>query len=78
MIAQTLEPLPRVNGRHRDKALAWARKLRAIDLRMQGLTYEAIAREMGYRSRAPAHRIINDAQASIVRGGRGAPPTRAR
>ncbi len=41
MAAQPLETvvLPRVSGRHRDRALASARKCRAIQLKLQGLTY---------------------------------------
>ncbi len=40
MAAQPLETvvLPRVSGRHRDRALASARKCRAIQLKLQGLT----------------------------------------
>ena len=39
MTAQPLETvvLPRVNGRHRDQALASARKCRATQLKLQGL-----------------------------------------
>jgi len=49
MTAQPAEPIaiPRVNGRHQDKTLARARKQRAIELRMTGMTYQAIANEMG-------------------------------
>ena len=62
MSAQETEPLPRVNGRHRDKALARARKQRAIELKMQGLSYQQIADEMGYASRGSVYKIIKDAQ----------------
>ena len=64
MSAQAAEPLPRVNGRHRDKALATARKQRAITLKMQGLSYQQIADAMGYTSRGTVYKIIRDAQAS--------------
>ena len=39
MTAQVAEAvLPRVSGRHRDRALASARQSRAIQLKLQGLT----------------------------------------
>jgi len=48
MTAQMAETvLPRVSGRHRDRALASARKCRAIQLKLQGLTYQQIADELG-------------------------------
>ena len=48
MAAQPLETvvLPRVNGRHRDRALSSARKCRATQLKLQGLTYQQIADEL--------------------------------
>jgi len=64
MSAQAAEPLPRVNGRHRDKALAAARKQRAIQLKMQGLSYQQIADEMGYASRGTVYKIIRGAQSA--------------
>ena len=66
MTALAVEPiaLPRVNGRHRDRALASARKLRAIELKMQGLNYQQIADELGYTNRGTVYKIIRDAQAS--------------
>ena len=51
---------PRVNGRHQDKSLARARKQRAIELRMTGTTYQAIADEMGYQN--SVYTIIKQAQ----------------
>ena len=47
--------IPPVSGRHRDKSLAAARKAKAIQLRMQGLTYQAIADEMGYANAGSFH-----------------------
>ena len=64
MSAQATEPLPQVNGRHRDKALASARKQRAIELKMQGMSYQQIADEMGYSSRGTVYTIIRDAQSA--------------
>ncbi len=44
MTAQVAEALlPRVSGRHSDRALSSARKCRAIQLKLQGLTYQQIA-----------------------------------
>jgi hypothetical protein len=48
-------------GRHRDKALASYRRSRALELRARGLSYEEIAREVGYTSRATAHNVITQA-----------------
>ena len=66
MAAQPLETvvLPRVSGRHRDRALASARKCRAIQLKLQGLTYQQIADQLGYTSHASAwlHRVYLNVQ----------------
>jgi len=65
MTAQMAEAvLPRVSGRHRDRALASARKCRAIQLKLQGLTYQQIADELGYTSRGTVYKIIKAAQAT--------------
>jgi len=65
MTAQVAEAvLPRVSGRHRDRALASARKCRAIQLKLQGLTYQQIADELGYTSRGTVYKIIKTAQAT--------------
>lgn len=53
--------LPRVKGRHRNRALAAARRARAIELRAQGRTYEDIARELGYANRGTVCHIVSDA-----------------
>jgi hypothetical protein len=53
--------LPRVDGRHRNRALAAARLARAIELRAQGRTYEQIADELGYANRGTVCHIVNDA-----------------
>lgn len=39
--------LPRVSGRHQKRALARFRRIRAIELRCQGWTNDAIADELG-------------------------------
>ncbi len=70
MAAQLLETvvLPRVSGRHRDRALASARRCRAIQLKLQGLTYQQIADELGYTSRGAVYKIIKTAQATQLTG----------
>jgi len=69
MTAQVAEALlPRVSGRHRDRALASARKCRAIQLKLQGLTYQQIADELGYTSRGTVYKIIKTAQATQLTG----------
>ncbi len=64
MNAQPVEPvaIPRVNGRNQDKSLARARKQRAIELRMTGMTYQAIADEIGYQNAGSVYTIIKQAQ----------------
>ena len=56
--------LPRVDGRHRNRALAAARRARAIELRAQGWTYEQIADELGYANRGTVCHIVSDALAA--------------
>ena len=53
--------LPRVCGRHRDRALAAARRARAVELKTAGLTYEQVARELGYTSRGTAYNVVTKA-----------------
>ncbi len=56
--------LPRVSGRHRNKALAAARRNRAVELRTRGWTYEDIAADMGYANRGTVYAIIRQALAN--------------
>ncbi len=49
-------------------ALASARKCRAIQLKLQGLTYQQIADELGYTSRGTVYKIIKTAQATQLTG----------
>ncbi|MFW5472290.1 helix-turn-helix domain-containing protein [Knoellia sp. CPCC 206450] len=60
----SIAALPRVDGRHRNKALAAARRTRAVELRCQGWTYGAIADELGYASRATVYAIVHKALAA--------------
>lgn len=57
----SMAALPRVEGRHRNQALAAARRARAIELRAQGWTYEDIARDLGYANRGTVCHIVSDA-----------------
>lgn len=47
-----------MNGRHRNRALAAARRVRAVELKTAGLTDEAVARELGYTSKGTANNVI--------------------
>jgi hypothetical protein len=60
MTASAVE-LPRVNGRHRNLALAAARKVKAVELRTAGYTYTQVADEMGYTSRGTAYNVVTKA-----------------
>ena len=51
--------LPPVSGRHRNRALAAARRAKAVELRTQGWTYEQITDELGYAYKGTVHNIIN-------------------
>jgi orotate phosphoribosyltransferase-like protein len=53
-----LAELPRVHGRHRDRALAAARRVKAVELKTAGLTYAQVAQELGYTSRGTAYNIV--------------------
>src|ERR1035437_476859 len=53
--------LPRVNGQHRNQALADARRARAVELRIAGVTYEGIAAELGYANRGTVYRVVSEA-----------------
>ncbi|EWS99639.1 hypothetical protein N865_21725 [Intrasporangium oryzae NRRL B-24470] len=53
--------LPRVDGRHRNMALAAARRARAVELRTQGWTYQQIADELGYANRGAVYQAVSKA-----------------
>jgi Homeodomain-like domain len=63
-MSAVLAELPRVNGRHRNRALAASRRARAIQLRAAGRTYQQIATELGYANRGTVCRIVSDALSS--------------
>lgn len=52
---------PPATGRHRNRALADARRARAIELRLTGHTYQQIADELGYANKGTVHRLITNA-----------------
>ena len=56
-----LAELPRVNGQHRNRALAAARRVRAVELRTAGHTYDRIATELGYANRGTVYRVVANA-----------------
>jgi hypothetical protein len=53
--------LPRVTGRHRNKALAQERRTKAVELAVAGHSYQAIADQMGYANRGTVYRIVQEA-----------------
>ena len=53
--------LPRVTGRHRNKALAQERRTKAVALAVSGHGYQAIADLMGYANRGTVYRIVQEA-----------------
>ncbi|WP_141845244.1 helix-turn-helix domain-containing protein [Humibacillus xanthopallidus] len=55
--------LPLVTGQHRNRALAAARQARAVELATQGLTYQAIADELGYAHKGTVYRMVHQALA---------------
>jgi len=56
-----LAELPRVKGQHRNRALAASRRVRAIELKTAGLTYEQIAVKLGYANRGTVYRLVSEA-----------------
>jgi hypothetical protein len=66
MVTETLTaptaPRPSKAGRRcRNRPLAAWRRARAVELATLGLSYDAIARQVGYASRGTAHRVIHQA-----------------
>lgn len=57
----TLVEVPRVNGQHKNRALAAARRVRAVELKTAGLTYEQIATELGYANRGTVYHVVSQA-----------------
>ena len=57
---------PRVRGRHRNHALAAVRRAKAIELLASGLTFQAIADELGYASKGTVHHVLDQATQGLV------------
>jgi cyanate lyase len=60
-MAVALPELPPVHGQHRNRALAAARRARAVELRTTGLTYDQIATELGYANRGTVYHVVSEA-----------------
>ncbi len=58
-----------VRGQHRNKALAAWRRARAVELAVEGHTYEEIARDVGYANRGTAYRVVQQALGQRVEDG---------
>ncbi len=64
MSTQATDALPRVQGRHQNHALAARRRIRAVQLVTEGMTYQQAADELGYAHRGTLHTIVRKALAS--------------
>jgi|ERR1019366_2231240 hypothetical protein len=60
-MAIALTELPPVHGQHRNRALAAARRAKAVELRTAGLTYDRIATELGYANRGTVYCVVSQA-----------------
>jgi len=56
--ASEASTLPRVQGRHRNRALAGRRRVRALQLASKGLTYQQLADELGYANKGTVHHLV--------------------
>jgi len=56
--ASEASTLPRVQGRHRNRALAGRRRVRALQLVSEGLTYQQVADELGYANKGTVHHLV--------------------
>jgi transposase-like protein len=57
----TTADIPKVTGRHRNRALAAERRSRAVELAVSGSSYQAIADELGYANRGTVYRLVKNA-----------------
>ena len=58
-----------MSGQHRNKALAQWRKVRALELAIDGASYAAIAVEVGYAHRGTAYKAVHKALAECITEG---------
>src|SRR4051794_26873542 len=56
-----LSDIPKVTGRHRNRALAAERRSRAVEMALTGSTYQAIADELGSANRGTVYRLVKNA-----------------
>jgi transposase-like protein len=56
-----LTDIPKVTGRHRNRALAAERRSRAVEMALTGSSYQAIADELGYANRGTVYRLVKNA-----------------
>ena len=56
-----LVDIPKVTGRHRNRALAAERRRRAVEMALTGSSYQAIADELGYANRGTVYRLVKNA-----------------
>jgi len=56
--ASEASTLPRVQGRHRNRALAGRRRVRALQLVSEGRTYQQVADELGYANKGTVHHLV--------------------
>src|SRR3954451_16820147 len=56
-----VDQLPRIAGRHRNRALAQECRTRAVELVLTGHTYQQVADHMGYANRGTVYRIVQEA-----------------
>jgi len=73
-----VDQLPRIAGRHRNRALAQECRTRAVELVLTGHTYQQVADHMGYANRGTVYRILQDTlqsrQADSIDEGLPSPP----
>ncbi len=62
-------PLTARRGRHRSQALARYRRARAVELVLEGRTYQQVADELGYANRGTVHRLVQQALQQQVSDG---------
>ena len=56
-----LVDIPKVTGRHRNRALAAERRSRAVEMALTGSSYQVIADELGYANRGTVYRLVKNA-----------------
>lgn len=62
MSVATLD-VPKVSGRHRNRAVAAQRRLKAVQMVAEGLSYRQVADELGYANKGTVHRLVREALA---------------